>query len=88
MEVARSGVFLVDGRLSLLHDKVKAAISTISNLPVKYLINTHYHGDHTGGNEAFAKDGAVIVAIEPVQDSTFESLLPFAAKVVDSIRFR
>jgi glyoxylase-like metal-dependent hydrolase (beta-lactamase superfamily II) len=34
----------------------------ISNLPIKYLINTHYHGDHTGGNEAFAKDGAIIVA--------------------------
>src|SRR5947199_6951314 len=53
---------MVDGQFAPLHDKIKAAISTISNLPIKYLINTHYHGDHTGGNEAFAKDGVIIVA--------------------------
>src|SRR5437660_12241814 len=60
--VAKTGIIMVDGQFAPLHDKIKAAISTISNLPVKYLINTHYHGDHTGGNEAFAKDGAIIVA--------------------------
>jgi cyclase len=60
--VAKTGIIMVDGQFAPLHDKIKAAISTISNLPIKYLINTHYHGDHTGGNEAFAKDGAVIVA--------------------------
>jgi glyoxylase-like metal-dependent hydrolase (beta-lactamase superfamily II) len=52
----------VDGQYAPLHDKIKAAISNISNLPIKYLINTHYHGDHTGGNELFAKDGVLIVA--------------------------
>jgi cyclase len=36
-------------------------------LPIKYLINTHYHGDHTGGNEPFAKDGVIIVAQENVK---------------------
>lgn len=56
------GIIMVDGQYAPLHDKIKAAISVVSNLPVKYLINTHYHGDHTGGNELFAKDGAVIVA--------------------------
>jgi cyclase len=60
--VAKTGIIMVDGQFAPLHDKIKAAISTISNLPVKYLINTHYHGDHTGGNEGFAKDGAIIVA--------------------------
>ena len=60
--VAKDGIIMVDGQYAPLHDKIKAAIATISNLPVKYLINTHYHGDHTGGNEAFAKDGATIVA--------------------------
>src|ERR1700704_4727638 len=60
--VAQNGIIMVDGQYAPLHDKIKAAIATISNLPVKYLINTHYHGDHTGGNEPFAKDGAVIVA--------------------------
>jgi len=53
---------MVDGQFAPLHDKIKAAVAVISNLPIKYLINTHYHGDHTGGNESFAKDGATIVA--------------------------
>jgi cyclase len=60
--VATDGIIMVDGQFAPLHDKIKAAIATISNLPIKYLINTHYHGDHTGGNESFAKDGAIIVA--------------------------
>ena len=55
--VAKDGIIMVDGQYAPLHDKIKAAIAAISNLPIKYLINTHYHGDHTGGNEAFAKDG-------------------------------
>jgi glyoxylase-like metal-dependent hydrolase (beta-lactamase superfamily II) len=60
--VAKTGIIMVDGQFAPLHDKIKAAIATISTLPIKYLINTHYHGDHTGGNELFAKDGALIVA--------------------------
>src|SRR5712675_1218452 len=60
--VAQNGIIMVDGQYAPLHDKIKAAIATISNLPVKYMINTHYHGDHTGGNEPFAKDGVIVVA--------------------------
>jgi glyoxylase-like metal-dependent hydrolase (beta-lactamase superfamily II) len=60
--VAKDGIIMVDGEFAPLHDKIKAAISTVSNQPIKYLINTHFHGDHTGGNEPFARDGAVVVA--------------------------
>jgi cyclase len=60
--VARNGIIMVDGGFAPLHDKIKAAIAGVSNQPIKYLINTHFHGDHTGGNEAFAHDGATIVA--------------------------
>jgi cyclase len=60
--VAKEGIIMVDGQFAPLHDKIKAAVAVISPLPIKYLINTHYHGDHTGGNESFAKDGATIVA--------------------------
>jgi glyoxylase-like metal-dependent hydrolase (beta-lactamase superfamily II) len=60
--VAQNGIIMVDGQFAPLHDKIKAAVATISNLPIKYLINTHYHGDHTGGNETFAKDGVLVVA--------------------------
>jgi glyoxylase-like metal-dependent hydrolase (beta-lactamase superfamily II) len=60
--LAKDGIIMVDGQFAPLHDKIKAAIAVISNLPVKYLINTHFHGDHTGGNEAFASDGVLVVS--------------------------
>lgn len=59
---AKNGIIMVDGEFAPLHDKIKAAISVISNQPIKYLIDTHFHGDHTGGNAPFAKDGVTIVA--------------------------
>jgi cyclase len=62
LATAKNGVMLVDGEFAPLHDKIKAAIAAISQQPVKYLVNTHFHGDHTGGNEPFAKDGATVVA--------------------------
>jgi cyclase len=60
--VAKDGIIMVDGEFAPLHDKIKAAVAAVSPLPIKYLVNTHFHGDHTGGNEPFAKDGAVVVA--------------------------
>jgi cyclase len=65
--VAKDGIIMVDGEYAPLHDKIKAAIATFSKLPIKYLINTHYHADHTGGNEPFANDGVIIVAQENVR---------------------
>src|SRR5256885_16021254 len=56
--VGTNGVIMVDAQFAPMHDKLKAAIAKVTNQPVKYLINTHYHGDHTGGNVAFAKEGA------------------------------
>src|ERR1700745_2158417 len=60
--VAKDGIIMVDGEFAPLHDKIKAAIAVVSNQPIKYLINTHFHGDHTGGNEPFARDGVTIVS--------------------------
>jgi len=60
--LAKNEIIMVDGEFAPLHDKIKATIAAVSNLPIKYLINTHFHGDHTGGNEPFAKDGATIVS--------------------------
>jgi len=60
--VAKDGIIMVDGEYAPLHDKIRAAIATVSNQPIKYLVNTHFHGDHTGGNRPFAKDGVTIVA--------------------------
>jgi len=60
--VGTDGVIMVDAQFAPMHDKLKAAIAKLTNQPVKYLINTHYHGDHTGGNAAFGKEGVTIVA--------------------------
>jgi cyclase len=60
--VGSDAVFMVDSEFAPLHDKIKAAIENIGKLPVKYLVDTHFHGDHTGGNALFHKDGAVVVA--------------------------
>lgn len=54
------GVLLVDSQFAPLTDKLVAAIKKISNRPIRFLINTHLHGDHTGGNENFAKLGTII----------------------------
>src|SRR4029079_1096997 len=65
--VGSDGIIMVDGQFAPLSDKIKAAIKAISPLPIKYLINTHFHGDHTGGNENFAKDGAIVVAQDNIR---------------------
>ena len=54
------GIFMVDDEFAPLSDKIVAAIRKISNAPIRFLVNTHVHGDHTGGNENFAKLGVVL----------------------------
>jgi len=56
--VGTDGIIMVDGQFAPLHDKIKAAIAAISPQPIKYLINTHFHGDHTGGNAGFQNEVA------------------------------
>jgi glyoxylase-like metal-dependent hydrolase (beta-lactamase superfamily II) len=65
--VGTDGIIMVDTQFAPLHDKIKAAIEKISPLPIKYVINTHFHGDHTGGNAQFHKDGATIVAQDNIR---------------------
>jgi glyoxylase-like metal-dependent hydrolase (beta-lactamase superfamily II) len=60
--VGDDGVLIVDNQFAPLAPKIKAAIAEISDKPVKYVINTHWHGDHMGGNEVFGADGSIIIA--------------------------
>jgi glyoxylase-like metal-dependent hydrolase (beta-lactamase superfamily II) len=62
------GVLMVDGEFAPLTPKILAAIRQVSNQPIRFLINTHVHGDHTGGNENLAKAGAIIFAREELRD--------------------
>lgn len=61
------GVIMIDDQFAHMADKISAAIATFTDKPIKYLVNTHWHGDHTGGNEIFAGKGATIVAQENVR---------------------
>ena len=66
VSVGDDGVFIIDDQYAPLTDKILAAIKALSDKPVRFVINTHWHGDHTGGNENLGKAGAVIVAHENV----------------------
>jgi glyoxylase-like metal-dependent hydrolase (beta-lactamase superfamily II) len=61
------GVFMIDDQFAPLTTKIKAAIAKISDKPIRFLINTHWHFDHTGGNENMGKDEVVIVAHDNVR---------------------
>jgi glyoxylase-like metal-dependent hydrolase (beta-lactamase superfamily II) len=58
LQVGKDGVLLVDTQYAPMAPKIMAAIRTLSEAPIKYIINTHMHGDHTGGNGALVKLGA------------------------------
>ncbi len=60
--VGEDGVFLVDGQFAPLTERIMAEVGRLSDDPIRFLINTHFHGDHTGGNANFASAGARIVA--------------------------
>lgn len=62
------GVFLVDDQYAPLSEKIRAEIATLSDQPVRFLLNTHWHGDHTGGNESFGSSGSLIVAHDNVRE--------------------
>ena len=60
VQTGEDGVLIVDAQYAPLSDRILAAIRTLSNGPIRYLINTHYHGDHTGGNENLRRAGSTI----------------------------
>jgi len=64
VSAGNDGIFLVDTMYAPMHDKIMAALAKISDKPIRYVVNTHVHGDHTAGNEAMAKLGAVIISHE------------------------
>lgn len=62
ISAGEDGVYIIDDQMKPMTDQLLVAISEISKQPIRFVINTHYHGDHVGGNEAIGKGGAVIIA--------------------------
>lgn len=74
----QDGVLMIDAQFAPLGPKIEAAIKQLSSQPIRYVINTHVHGDHTGGNEYFARLGATIVAHQQVRASMMQRKPPVA----------
>lgn len=68
VSAGEDGVFLIDDQFAPLTAKIQAALDQITDKPVRFLLNTHWHFDHTGGNENFGKAGVVIVAHNHVRE--------------------
>jgi cyclase len=82
--VGPDGVFMVDATYAPLGDKVVAAIRKLSTAPIRYLVDTHSHPDHTGGNPYFAKRGALVLAREEVWHTLSQPLPPAVAALIGS----
>ena len=67
LTVGVDGAAIIDDQFADMAPKIRAAVAMLSDQPVKFVINTHLHGDHTGGNDSFGKTGAVIIAQENVR---------------------
>jgi glyoxylase-like metal-dependent hydrolase (beta-lactamase superfamily II) len=67
LTVGADGAAIIDDQFADMAPKIRAAVAMLAEKPVSFVINTHLHGDHTGGNDAFGKSGAVIIAHENVR---------------------
>lgn len=77
------GLFMIDDQYAVMTDNIRKALAAIGQQPLRFIVNTHWHGDHTGGNENFGKTGAVIVAQDNVRKrmSTDQFIKAFDSKV-------
>src|SRR3954469_20344735 len=60
VSVGEDGIVLVDDQFAPLAPKIRTALKAITDKPIKFILNTHFHGDHTGGNAEFGKDASII----------------------------
>ncbi|MCY4362559.1 MAG: MBL fold metallo-hydrolase [Gammaproteobacteria bacterium] len=103
VSAGEDGVFMIDDQFAPLTDRITAAVAALSDQPIRFLINTHWHGDHTGGNENLGNQGALIVAHDNVyarmstdtEIGAFNQVVPAAPKAAlpvitfnDNVTFR
>jgi cyclase len=79
--VTNEGVVLVDDKFEIDHENIMAQLKKITNQPVKYVINTHYHADHSGGNPKLQALGAQVVTSQQARDKMVEVKQPGQANI-------
>ena len=86
LSVGKDGAFLVDDQYAPLSEKILAAVAEQSDAPIEFVVNTHWHPDHTEGNENMGAMGAVLVAHENVRErmSTTQFIRAFGMEVPPS----
>ena len=86
LSVGADDAFLIDDQYAPLTPRIREALATVTNKPVRFLVNTHWHGDHTGGNENMASAGSILVAHENVRRrmSTEQFIEAFKSRVAPS----
>jgi len=80
VSVGSDGVFLIDTMYGQMHQKIVDAVKALSPLPIRYVVNTHLHGDHTGGNAAMAALGATILSHANMRSRMAAAQPPLAPK--------
>ena len=74
--ITNEGVVLVDDKFDIDHDSILAELKKVTNQPVKYVVNTHHHGDHSGGNAKLQRLGAQVVASEQARENMVDGKQP------------
>jgi len=84
LSVGDDGAFVIDDQFAPLNAKLMAAITAVTDKPVEFVLNTHHHGDHTGGNAALSGSGATIIAHDNVRSrlAADEKVAPDALPVI------
>ena len=83
--IGEDGVFLIDDQFAPLTDKIVAAVRELTDMPIKFLINTHWHSDHTGANENFGQMGVTIIAQDNVYARmSVDQTNPFSGNVIEA----